>query len=37
VPSLVVDIHSLMWYTTADPKLSLKAKAALIARLNPGN
>ena len=29
MPSLILDTHSLIWYTTADPILSTKAKAAL--------
>ena len=37
MPSLVLDTHSLIWYTTADPRLSPKAKAALAQSAGSGD
>jgi len=37
MPSLVLDTHSLIWYTTADPRLSISARAALVEATQSGN
>ena len=36
MPSLVVDTHSLIWYTTADPRLSEPAREALVEAARSG-